>query len=109
MDSKPTYETTESETWVDRVYEPTKTDLRGPGRVDDLFLHNGEELTILQRIGFLSFWIPFFGFGVYLLILTIQLFRQLDFTMLVTAPIGAGFTYVALRGFRNVLRFKSSK
>jgi hypothetical protein len=109
MNTNSNRENNGSQTWIDRVYEPTKTDLRGPGRVDDLWFHNGEELTILQRIGFLFFCITSLGFGIFQLIQTIKLFRQLDLTMLVTAPIGAVFTYVGVRILRNVLRFKSGR
>ena len=107
MDSKPTHESTESETWIDRVYEPTKTDLRGPRKTNDLFLNNGEYLTIFQRIGFLFFWLPSIGIGLYFLREAIKCLRELDLTMLVFGPLAAGFLYVGILGIRNVLRFKS--
>ena len=108
MDSKLTHESTESETWIDRVYEPTKTDLRGPRKTNDLFLHNGEDLTILQRVGFLFFWLPSIGMGLYFLREAIKSLRELDLTMLVFGPLAAGLLYLGIRGIKNVLRFEPS-
>lgn len=108
MDSKPTHEATEAKTWIDRVYEPTETDLRGSRKTSDLFLNNGEDLTIFQRLGFLFFfWLPALAFGFAASFETIKLLREPDFTMLFTGPAGAGFLYLGVRGIRNVLRFKS--
>jgi hypothetical protein len=107
MDSKPKPESTHVETWIDRVYEPTESDLRGARKTSDLFLNNGEYLTIFQRMGFLFFWLPSIGMGLYLLREAIRCLRELDWTMLVLCPLSAGFLYAGIRGIRNVLRFKS--
>jgi hypothetical protein len=107
MDSKSTREASDSETWIDRVYEPTKTDLRGPRKTDDLWLHNGEDLTIFQRVGFLFFfWLPALAIGLGLSFETIKLLRERDSAMLLSGAIAAGCLYIAFRGIKNVLLFK---
>jgi hypothetical protein len=100
-------EETKPKTWIDRVYEPTETDLRGTRKTNDLWFNNGEYLTIFQRVGFLFFWLPSLAVGIALTFETIKLLRELDLTMLFTGPIGAGSLYVAFRGIKNVLRFES--
>ena len=106
MDPELIDKDSKSRTWIDRVYEPTRSELVGLRPTDDLFLNNGEHLTILQRLGFLSFFVPCFAFGVGMLSSAVQSFRQLDPTMLVSGAVGAGFTYVGFRGLRNALRFQ---
>ena len=108
MDSKPKPESTHVETWIDRVYEPTDTELRGRRETDDLFLNNGEDLTAFQRVGFLFFfWLPSLAIGLGLSFETIKLLRERDSAMLLSGTVAAGCLYLAFRGIKNVLRFKS--
>jgi hypothetical protein len=104
--TKPIEDKPKPEAWLDRVYEPTKSEQVGLQPTDDLWFHNGEHLNIIQRMGFLSLFLFFMMFGVGILLADIQLFREQDYERFAAGIIGMAITSVCLLGIRNALRFK---
>jgi hypothetical protein len=97
------------ETWVDRVYEPTKSDISGFNPKHGMWFHNGQHLKPFERLGFLVIFLFFLSFDIPLFSHTIHLFREHDNEAYGFGILAIFLAIPSLWGIKNALSFRRQR